>query len=49
MRVRFSNETVNGLEKERRMAERLNRLRLYRMVWCLLLIHNQEPKGEWMP
>lgn len=43
MRVRFSNETVNRLEKERRIAERLNSLRLYRMVWCLLLIHNQKP------
>ena len=43
MRVRFSSETVNRLEKERRIAERLNSLRLYRMVWCLLLIHNQKP------
>ena len=43
MRVSFSNDTVNRLDQERKAAERLNNLRLYKMVWCLTLIHKQQP------
>ena len=42
MKIRFSNETVKRLQKELEIAQQLNNLRLFRVIWCLLLIH----KGE---
>ena len=39
MTVTFSNNTVQRLFNESKIAQKLNNLRLYKMVWCLLLIH----------
>jgi transposase len=41
MKISFRKYIVNRLEKELRIAERLNNLRLYKMVKCLLLINEQ--------
>jgi len=43
MRVRISKDMVNRLQQERKVAERLNNLRLYKIIWCLLLIDNEKP------
>ena len=39
MTITFGNATVQRLKSERKTAERLNNLRLYKMSECLLLIH----------
>ena len=38
MKIKFSNKTVRNLENEIGTAHRLNNLRLYKMVRCLLLV-----------
>lgn len=42
MRVRISKGVANRLLQERKSAERLNNLRLYKIVWCLLLVHEEK-------
>lgn len=39
MTIEFSKETITGLYEELQMAERLNNLRLYKIVQCLLMRH----------
>jgi transposase len=39
MTINFGNATVQRLQSERKIAERLNNLRLYKISECLLLIH----------
>jgi transposase len=41
MVVRFSNQTVKRLQKELKVAQSLNNLRMYKIVWGLLLLHEQ--------
>jgi hypothetical protein len=43
MRVRFSGDVVKRLGEERKISERLNNLRLYKIIWCLLLIADEKP------
>jgi transposase len=43
MRVRFSGDVVKRLGEERKVSERLNNLRLYKIIWCLLLIADEKP------
>jgi transposase len=38
MKITFGNKTVSGLENQIRTAQRLNNLRLYKMVRCLFLV-----------
>ena len=46
LRIKFSNETVKRLEKELSVAEKLNNLRLYKIVRSLLLIHEEKSALE---
>jgi transposase len=39
MRISIGKVTAKRLEQERKKAELLNNLRLYKIIWCLLLIH----------
>lgn len=39
MKIEFSKDTIKGLYKELQLAERLNNLRLYKIVQCLLMRH----------
>lgn len=41
MRVKLSKDVVARLHQERKIAERRNNLRLFRLVWCLLLIQEE--------
>ncbi|MFH1645045.1 MAG: IS630 family transposase, partial [Candidatus Omnitrophota bacterium] len=41
MNITFSNDSIERLIREFKTAERLNNLRLYKMVSCLLLIHEK--------
>jgi len=43
MNISFSNDTIQQLIKELKIAQKLNNLRLFKMIWCLLLI--QEGKS----
>ena len=46
LRIKFSKETVERLERELEVAEKLNNLRLYKMVMSLLLIHEGKSASE---
>jgi len=46
MTIKFSNEVKDKLNRELIMAERLNNLRLFKIVKALLLIGEQVPKGD---
>lgn len=46
VRIRFQKMTIKRLEKEIKIAERLNNLRLYKIVSCLLLMNDGKPAGE---
>lgn len=39
LNISFSNKIIQRLEQELKIAQKLNNLRLYKMVWCLLLVH----------
>lgn len=46
MVTRFSNATVKKLHRELRIAQSFNNLRLYKITYCLLLIHKQRDIDE---
>lgn len=46
MITRFSNPTVKKLRKELQVAQSFNNLRLYKITWCLLLLHEQHDHVE---
>jgi len=46
MITRFSNPTVKKLQRELKVAQSFNNLRLYKITWCLLLIHEQRDIHE---
>jgi len=46
MTIQFSNETLKDLYKELRLAEKLNNLRLYKIVRCLLMRHEGKSVQE---
>ena len=39
MRIHFSKETVIKLKAQLKIAEALNNMRLYKIIWCLLLFN----------
>ena len=39
MRIYFSKETIIKLKEKLKIAEELNNMRLYKIIWCLLLIN----------
>ena len=39
MKIEFSKDIITGLDKELQLAARLNNLRLYKIVQCLLMRH----------
>lgn len=43
MKISFSKDTVNQLNQELKIAQKLNNLRLYKMIWCMLLINAGTP------
>ena len=43
MTIKFQRLTVRRLKKELTIAEKLNNLRLYKIVWCLMLINDGKP------
>lgn len=42
MTIQFSKETVTRLDKELELAEKLNNLRLFKIVQCLFMRHHGE-------
>jgi hypothetical protein len=40
MRIKFQRLTIHRLKKELHVAEKLNNLRLYKIVWCLILMND---------
>jgi transposase len=46
MTIQFSKETLTQLDKERELAEKLNNLRLFKIVQCLFMRHNGESVGD---
>lgn len=43
MNISFSNDIIQRLAQELKIAQKLNNLRLYKMIWCLLLIREGKP------
>lgn len=46
MKISIGKINAKRLEQERKKAEHLNDLRLYKIIWCLLLIHKGRSVGS---
>jgi len=46
MRVQISGDTIKRLEQERKTSEPMNNLKLYRIIWCLMALHDEKPIGS---
>ncbi len=46
MRIQFEKETVTRLYDELAIASKLNNLKLYKLIWTLLLIHEKQDYQE---